>query len=58
MKVRTYAEVAIKMHHAQTVGARAPAAPPGVAPTGAGAVTKPDQELCPTKLRSDTTMGK
>ena len=56
-QVRTYAEVAIKMHHAHTVGTRAPAVPPDVAPAGAGAVTKPDQELRPTKLRSDTTMG-
>ena len=32
-------------------------AAPNVAPAGAGAVTKPDQELRPPKLNNDTTMG-
>ena len=56
-EVRTYAELAIKLHHGHHVGANAPAAGPGVAPAGAGAVTKPDQELRPAKLQKDTTMG-
>ena len=59
-QVRTYAEVAIKLHHKHSLGSKGPAvAPtaPGVAPPGVGAVTKPDQELRPSKLRSDTTMG-
>ena len=59
-QVRTYAEVAIKLHHGHSVGSKGPAAAPtapGVAPPGTGAVTKPDQELRPSKLRSDTTMG-
>ena len=60
-QVRTCAELAIKLHHGHSVGTGAGAAvvppAPGVAPAGTGAVTKPDHELRPTKLRSDTTMG-
>ena len=55
-KIRVLADSAIKLHHAQTVRGQNPAAP-NVAPAGAGAVTKPDQELRPPKLNNDTTMG-
>ena len=56
-EVPTYVELAIKLHHGHNVGAKAPTVAPGIAPAGAGAVTKPDQELRPTKLQKDTTMG-
>ena len=59
-QVRAFADSAIKLHHAHTVGNRGPGqnpAAPNVAPAGAGAVTKADQELWPPKLNNDTTMG-
>ena len=59
-QIRVLADSAIKLHHAHTVGNRGPGqnpAAPNVAPAGAGAVTKPDQELRPPKLNNDTTMG-
>ena len=56
-QVRTYSDLAIQVHHKANVGAQGPAVAPGVAPTMAGAVTKPDQELRPAKLQKDTTMG-
>ena len=56
-EVRTYAELAITLHHGHNVGDKVPPVARGVAPAGAGAVTKPDQELRPTKLQKDTTMG-
>ena len=55
-EVRTYADLSIQVHHKHNVGAAAPVAP-GVAPHGAGAVTKPDQELRPAKLQKDISMG-
>ena len=54
-QVRTYSDLAIQVHHKANVGVQGQA--PGVAPAGAGAVTKPDQELRPAKLQKDTTMG-
>ena len=59
-RVRVCADLSIKLHHAHTSGNRGPGqnpAAPNVAPVGAGAVTKPDRELCPPKLHNDTTMG-
>ena len=59
-QVRVFAESAINLHHAHTVGNRGPGqnpAAPNVAPAGAGAVTKLDQELRPPKLNNDTTIG-
>ena len=56
-EVRTYADLSIQVHHKHNVGAAAPVVPPGVAPPGAGAVTKPDQELRPAKLQKDISMG-
>ena len=53
-QVWTYAEVSIKVHHNHALGDKGS---PGVAPPHTGAVTKPDQELRPPKLRNDTTMG-
>ena len=53
-QVRTYAELSIKVHHNHAVGTNAT---PGVAQPQVGAVTKPDQELRPPKLRNDTSMG-
>ena len=56
-EVRTYADLAIQLHHKHHVGAAAPVVAPGVAPAGTGAVTKPDQELRPAKLQKDISMG-
>ena len=59
-RVRVCADLSIKLHHAHTIGNKGPGqnpTAPNVAPVGAGAVTKPDQELRPPKLHNDTTMG-
>ena len=44
-RVRAFADLSIKLHHAHSVGNRGPGqnpAAPNVAPPGAEAVTKPD----------------
>ena len=58
-RVRVCADLSIKLHHSHTIGNKGPGqnpVAPNVAPVGAGAVTKPDQELRPPKLHNDTTI--
>ena len=57
-QVRTYADLSIKVHHNHAVASKpVQGGLQAVAPPQTGAVTKPDQELRPPKLRNDTTMG-